>query len=153
MLTLSAELPMVYMPPATFRGSQTASCWHYQVHCSAWALRRYSHCLCLHLKMAQGCGTIPKLLSGFSWKAGPSVSRFEYMQIWPAWGLNAGEYRAYRRWTTSCLTDCSYKAKSMLEKQAPSSCSKYARLYYRSSKIPSTHLLAYLIYRLCAALK
>lgn len=57
MLTLSAKLPMVYMSPATFQGSQTASHWHYQVHCSAWSLRKYSHCLCLRLKIAQTCGT------------------------------------------------------------------------------------------------
>lgn len=36
---------MLYRPPATFQGSQIASHWHYQVHCPASALRRYSHCL------------------------------------------------------------------------------------------------------------
>lgn len=45
MLPLSAEVPMFYMSPATFRSSQTASHWHYQGHCSASALRSYSHCL------------------------------------------------------------------------------------------------------------
>lgn len=45
MLPLSAEVPMFYMSPATFQSSQTASHWHYQVHCSASALRSYSHCL------------------------------------------------------------------------------------------------------------
>lgn len=89
---------------------------------------------------------------GFSWKAGPSVSRFEYTQTWQGWGLNPGEIRAYWRWT-SCLTDCSYKAKPMLAKQALSLPSKNVCSYYNSSRIPSTHLPAYLIYWLCAALK
>lgn len=62
---------MVYMSPATFWGSQTASHWHYQVHCSAWALRSYSHCLCLHLRIAHACGTIPRLLSGIVLRSRP----------------------------------------------------------------------------------
>lgn len=42
MLTLSAEVPMFYMCPATFQGSQTAS---HQVRGSASAMQSYSHCL------------------------------------------------------------------------------------------------------------
>lgn len=44
MLTLSAEVPMSSMSPATFQGFQPGSHWHYQVPCSASGLRSYSHC-------------------------------------------------------------------------------------------------------------
>lgn len=120
MLTLNAEVPMFCMSPATFRGSQTASHWHCQVHCSALALRSYSHCLS---PSKNGCnlGKCSQAAVWDSpWNEALQVRGFQtHIHPWQGWGPSPGDDTTYGRWTPHCPAGCSYDGKPMLVMKAP----------------------------------